>query len=288
MIRVAPIASKAARFAVEHWHYSATMPVGRSTYFGVWEDDRYIGVVIFGRGASPHLGKQFGLNSMQLVELTRVALTTHVAPVSQIVTEAVRQLRARNAGLRVVVSFADPHHDHHGGIYQAMNWLYLGETAPTNMWRQPSGALIHQRSAFDGGSEPEKLIHDRHASRGGRKPEKLLHQRMVSRTGVLRQFGKRTKSVRLGDCEKIVMPGKHRYVLPLDRAMRRQLAPGALPYPQAHDTSDTRDAGRADESSMGAATLSGAVGRVRSPESAHNPMEVEPVMGSPPPTRPPR
>ena len=76
---VAPVDAKAARYAVEHWHYSQRMPVGRSTYIGVWEDKRFVGVVIFGRGASPHLGTAYQLTPMECVELTRVALRDHDA-----------------------------------------------------------------------------------------------------------------------------------------------------------------------------------------------------------------
>lgn len=198
-LRVAPVDSRAARYAVETWHYSATMPVGKSTYFGVWEADRYIGVVIFGRGAAPDLGTAYGLTSMQVCELTRVALRDHVEPVSRIVTAAVALLKRTAPGLRAIVSFADPYHGHHGGIYQAMNWLYLGTTTPSNMWRAPNG--------------------------------EMLHQRMVSATGTLRQFGKLTRSVKISECERVDVPGKHRYLLPLDRAMRRQLLPLVQPYP---------------------------------------------------------
>lgn len=208
---VAPVGSKAARYAVETWHYSRTMPVGRSVYFGVWEDEQYIGAVIFGRGASPALGKAYGLNVMQVCELTRVALREHVAPVSQIVAVALDVLRRQSPGLRLVVSFADPVQGHHGGIYQAGNWLYLGTSAPSHLWRV-------------------------------RATGELLHQRMVSATGALRQFGRVTRSRRIDECDRIEVPGKHRYVMPLDRAMRRQLAKRALPYPQ-----DTRGQGLSGE-----------------------------------------
>ena len=46
---------KAARWACEHWHYSRSVPRGKSVYVGVWEDGRFIGVVIFSRGANRHI-----------------------------------------------------------------------------------------------------------------------------------------------------------------------------------------------------------------------------------------
>jgi hypothetical protein len=240
---VAPITADAARYAVENWHYSATMPVGRSIYFGVREGDEldpagvpgtHRGVVIFGRGASPYLGRQFGVNVMQVCELTRVALHSHVAPVSQIVSEAVRQLRSLSPGLRVIVSFADPYHDHHGGIYQAMNWLYLGETAATPMWVAPDGGRHHLRTVASEGMDT--------ARRGGKllKARRLVHNRMVSRSGTVKQFGKTTQTFKIDDCEQITVPGKHRYALPLDRAMRKRLLPLVEPYPKRVESSTSR------------------------------------------------
>lgn len=224
-LTVAPVVAKAARYAVENWHYSETMPAPPSACFGVWEDSEYIGVVIFGRGAASHLGTSYKLTAMQVCELTRVALRSHKAPVSQIVSLAVEQLKRTSPGLRLIVSFADPYVGHHGGIYQAMNWLYSGTSLPSTMWRNAAG--------------------------------ELLHGRVVSSTGVNRQFGTLKRVTRQDECEKVIVPGKHRYLLPLDRAMRRQLASLVQPYPHP-----------AGEVSMGDTEPTGLGGQVRSLEPA--------------------
>lgn len=117
-MKVAPCSYKAAKYAVEHWHYSQSLPVPPRTMFGVWEHGKFIGTVIFSRGASPELGRQYGLKQVEVCELTRVALNDHDAPVTQIVAAAIRALREHSPGLRLIVSFADPHYGHHGGIYQ--------------------------------------------------------------------------------------------------------------------------------------------------------------------------
>lgn len=204
---VAPCNHKAAQFAVDHWHYSRTMPAGARVRYGVWEDDRFIGAVIFARGANKHLGDQFGLDTVELAELARVALRDHRAPVSQIVMRATDLLRQANPGLRLLVSFADPVHGHHGGIYQAMSWTYTG-TSNNN---------------------------DRaYLTRDGR----VLHKRVVSVSGYRTQFGRLTRVPKPGpDLKMIRIPGKHRYVLPLDRAMRRQVSKLAKPYPPAAEAS---------------------------------------------------
>lgn len=146
---VAACDRKAAEYAVSHWHYSKVMPTGKLVPFGVWEDSKFIGAVLFSRGASPHLGNALDLDQTEVCELTRVALREHVSTVSAIVARALRQLTATNPGLRLVVSFADPMHGHHGGIYQAMNWVYTGQSNPVTeyfiggRWRHTRGAYWH-------------------------------------------------------------------------------------------------------------------------------------------------
>lgn len=200
-LQVAPTSTKAAQYAVTKWHYSESLPVPPRTLFGVWEHGKFIGVVIFSRGASRDLGTPYGLTQTECCELTRVALSEHDAPVTQIVAEAFKQLRKHSPGLRLVVSFADPHHGHHGGIYQAGNWLYLGESSPSVEYIDRNGVRWHPRQ--------------------------------VSETGFRKQFGANRRSPKPSEMKKVKTPGKHRYVMPLDKNMRRRLKSKAQPYPQA-------------------------------------------------------
>lgn len=118
----------AAKFACETWHYSRSLPVGKLVTVGAWEHGRYIGAVIFGRGANHHIGDPYGLAQTECVELVRVALTAHVSPVSRIMSLAIKFLHRQSPGIRLLVSYADPGQGHHGGIYQATNWLYVGRS----------------------------------------------------------------------------------------------------------------------------------------------------------------
>lgn len=108
----------AAKYAVETWHYSKRMPMPPLVRVGVWEGGKFIGCVLFGRGANASLGSPYGLNQTQCAELVRVAMTTHVVPVTRVVALAIKFLAKHSPGLRLVVSFADPSRGHHGGIYQ--------------------------------------------------------------------------------------------------------------------------------------------------------------------------
>ena len=67
----------AAKYACLNWHYSKCLPVGKLVKVGAWEYGKFIGVVIFGRGANHNIGKSFGLKQDECVELIRIALTNH-------------------------------------------------------------------------------------------------------------------------------------------------------------------------------------------------------------------
>ncbi len=204
MLNVAPATFAAARYAVHRWHYSESMPIGSLIKHGVWEEETFIGVVIYGRGANARLGDPYGLDQTENCELVRVALDMHEAPVTAIISRSLRLLRAANPGLRLVVSFADPEQDHHGGIYQAGNWIYAGQTG-----------------------EFEELFFD------GR----WNHRRLRTISGFSKRSGRTEPLASLPRRVQDQLPtrmrqGKYRYLMPLDRAMRRQVVPLALPYPR--------------------------------------------------------
>lgn len=199
---------EAAKYACEHWHYSKSVPVPPLVKIGAWEDGKFIGVVIFSRGASSNLLKPYGLQQDEGCELTRIALTKHNSPVSRIVRLAALFLKKSSPCLRLIVSFADPHHGHHGGVYQAGNWVYVGDTSPS-----------------------QEYWHN----------GKRLHSRQVSEKGWNVQQGNIRKTAKPSECEIVKTPGKHRYLMPLDAAMRSRILPLSKPYPKRvqGDTKDT-------------------------------------------------
>jgi len=118
----------AAKYACENWHYSKCIPKSKLVKIGVWENNKFIGVVIFGVGATSSLVKKYGLKMEEGCELVRVALTKHTAQVTKIISIAIKFLKKSNPGLRLIVSFADPENGHHGGIYQGGNWIFSGKS----------------------------------------------------------------------------------------------------------------------------------------------------------------
>jgi len=190
---------KAAKLACTRWHYSRSVPTPPLVKIGVWEDERFNGCVLFGRGTTGNLGQRFGLGQTEACELVRIALRQHQAPVTRIVSIALRLLKQASPGLRCVISFADPNQGHEGRIYQAGNWVYTGAT---------------------GGSVE-------YVDTVGRR----WHSRQVSNRGWNIQYGERRLVTRTDACRRVRLLGKHRYVMPLDRAMCEQLKAHAQPYP---------------------------------------------------------
>lgn len=120
----------AAKYAVEHWHYSKNLPPAKLVCVGVWENEAYIGAVVFSRGSNFRIGQPYGLQQTEICELIRVALRNHLSSVSRILSIAIKMLKSQSGGLKMVISYADESQGHHGGIYQASNWVYVGRSQP--------------------------------------------------------------------------------------------------------------------------------------------------------------
>ena len=197
----------AASYACKKWHYSKSLPPPPHIRFGVWEQCRFIGAVMFARGANNNLLKPYGLSQTDGCELVRVALGDHKSHVSKIIAICIRKLKAKAPGLQLIVSMADPFNDHHGGIYQAGNWLYAGTTNPTVEYLAPDG--------------------------------KIWHGRMVSKTGIKKVFGKKRRVWKHSECSEVLKPGKHKYLMPLSREMREKIQHLSKPYPKRVQSIDS-------------------------------------------------
>ena len=191
----------AALYACKHWHYSKVIPASKLVKIGTWEDDRFIGAVIFSRGASPNICKPYGMSNTEVIELTRVALRGHKTPVTQILAKAITLLKQTSPGLKLIVSYADISQGHIGVIYQASNWIYEGKTVPAGYYIV-KGVRKHGRSvsAFYKTSSIEWL------------------------------------KTNIDPNAHIVYDlGKHKYLMPLDKKTRKQIMLLSKPYPKDID-----------------------------------------------------
>ena len=183
---------EAAKYACKNWHYSGCTPKFKQVWIGVWEQGIFKGVLSFGRSSTPYLGDAYNLKTTECCELTRIALREHEAPVSKILAIAIKMLKKQSDGMKLIVSLADSMQGHHGGIYQATNWIYVGKSSSCvqyyfrNKWRNDSSLMRHLKKNPDA--------------------KKTLPQRKI--------------------------PGKHKYLMPLDNEMRAIIQPLAKPYPK--------------------------------------------------------
>jgi hypothetical protein len=143
--------------------------------------------------------KPYNLTQDQGCELTRIALTNHITPVSRILKLALLFLKQNSPNLQLIVSFADPQYGHHGGIYQATNWIYSGDTASSSEYW------------FNG---------------------KRLHSRQVSEKGWNIQQGQKRRTVKPSECKIVKTAGKHRYLMPLNEEIKKKMLLLSKSYPK--------------------------------------------------------
>lgn len=117
-----------ARF-IEQYHYSHNVNGITSNYsFGVYEDDTLIGAAMIGLPAMPAQRTKYAITSPDKVtELRRLVLIddTPRNTESWFIGNIIRWLKA-NTEIDVVISYADPNHNHVGTIYKASNFTYMG------------------------------------------------------------------------------------------------------------------------------------------------------------------
>lgn len=144
-LNLKPCGYHRAKYACLNWHYSKAFPAGRTFKVGVFENNVFIGAVIFGKGPNKNFCKPYRVKQSEICELARVALRDHITPVSRIVSIALKELKKHCPGIRIVISYADKDQNHHGGIYQAGNWIYEGVFADTSSLII-NGRKVHRRT----------------------------------------------------------------------------------------------------------------------------------------------
>ena len=205
-LRVATLPEAKVWFA--QYHYTGTAAGHR---FYAWiGDDGVEGLVAFGRGGNRFgVADKFGLNAWAGgLEITRVACRPD-APrntASKMVAAALRELAAD--GEQWVFTYADTAHGHHGGIYQALNAVYVGTDAKQWVNFELDGLRVAKRAV---------------SGRFG-------HTRWPEVAYIAAAAGHALR--------KVQWAPKHTYIIPcaVDRKTRRDvvrvLANRALPYPK--------------------------------------------------------
>lgn len=206
-IETRPVSLHTAERWFGAYHYSGTPGSTNGTFYGVFAGDM-IALVAIALPTNPHgVAGRLGLDpDTGNHEISRVAV--HPAAPRNTASRciaAVLQAHRERTGLEWVFSYADTAQGHHGGIYQALNAVYVGPGIDgARAWYRLDGEPVHSRTMV---------------SRYGTMSVPLLKER----------FGERLEVT-----ERSV---KHTYVLLIGsrasrRQLRRQLAAVARPYPK--------------------------------------------------------
>ncbi|MGY5342471.1 Mom family adenine methylcarbamoylation protein [Paenibacillus glucanolyticus] len=140
------------------------------------------------------------LTQRECCELTRVALTKHHSFVSEILAKAIRFLKEQSPNVELIVSYADVKQNHHGGIYQATNWIYKGKTDGEHYF------IIRGKKTHP------KSIHSKYGT-GSQRIEWIRNNLDAN-------------------AELYRTEGKHKYLMPLNKKMRCMIMPLHKPYPK--------------------------------------------------------
>lgn len=211
-MRLTPATHKAISYACRHFHYSKVAPSATTAGYNVYNcKGEWCGVVLFGGGATINIGKPYGLVQGQVLELTRVALNGKQEHTSQAVAMSLKQLHHDKPMCRLVVSYADCDQSHLGTIYQATNWVYTGLADKGDTYFIIKGKKTHRKS---------------------------VHSKMVVVDGAKVHCPQTLNAVQKHIDPKATIfktSGKRKYLMPMDKAMRKQIAPLAQPYPKNDD-----------------------------------------------------
>jgi len=210
-LRVDWATHEASKYACNNWHYSESIPKSKLVKCGVWEDEKFIGVVIFSYGANALLMSPYNLTMDKGCELTRIALTKHKSSVSQIMSLAIKKLKIFCPKLELIVSYADLDQNHLGIIYQATNWIYEGTTMENKHSAYIiKGKKIHNKTVGDFVNKRGKICNKENI--------KLLYK--------------------TNDVKKFYSKGKHKYLMPLTKYRRKQIKHLSKVYPKANKLGD--------------------------------------------------
>jgi hypothetical protein len=179
-------------------HYEWLRTIGRSTIFvGLLSPLREIeGVACFGWGPGGNIRRMIGVPALCLER----GACVHYAPqnaASYLISMACK-LVYRIHGVARFFAYADPMAGEYGAVYQAANWLYLGQ-------------------GLDGGKGREKRWFVLAPGRDGDKPENWQTTRILRR---------QNPRLHLRNCEaagwrKVKRGGKHVYAINVGRDRRR-------------------------------------------------------------------
>lgn len=133
--------------AIIRHHYTHSVPSGKSIYVR-YED----AIVCWAIPANKNISRFLLGNDANVWELSRLwAPDGHrLNLLTQAIKYAVSVIQ-RLEHPEAVVSYADPNVGHHGGVYRAASWCFLGRCEESRAYRGPDGAIVARRAFHSSG-----------------------------------------------------------------------------------------------------------------------------------------
>lgn len=205
-MRISKATYDAAKYACVYFHYAKAVPVCQFAYNVFNDEDEWCGVIIYGSGATPHIASPYDKLPGQVLELERVALNGKQGhgTTSKAVAMTLKALAKEAPWVDLIVSYADLDQEHVGILYQATNWIYQGLTN------------ANQRGAFiiHGKKYHPKSVH----SKGWKQSVLWLRENVDP------------------DAHEFITKGKHKYLYPMTKQMRKRVQILSVPYPKREGT----------------------------------------------------
>jgi hypothetical protein len=134
-------------------HYLGDVPKTSSFIYSCIEDERVVAAAAYGPCQAAKLPPGY-------LELKRLVSGDMKASLSSFLSGTLRLLRSE--GVPAVLTWADPSAGHHGGIYQATNWIYAEPRSYcwNYSFRRPDGSTFDHRAAYAkyGTSSKKKVL----------------------------------------------------------------------------------------------------------------------------------
>jgi len=199
----------AVSFSCKRYHYAKAVPIAQVSYSVFNDLDEFCGVVVYGPGATPNLSSPYNKWHGQVLELVRMALNGKQHTTSMVLGASLKALKKDAPLVDLVVSYADSDQSHLGVIYQATNWIYTG--------------------LFNAGTRGAFMING-----------KKTHNKTVHSKGVIQSLSEVRKHLDPNATE-FFTKGKHKYLMPLNKKMRKKILPLSQPYPKKKSNIDKND-----------------------------------------------
>ena len=137
---------KAIKYACINFHYAKIQPAHCIGYSVFNDKKEWCGCILFGGGAGAYMGRPFGLNFGQYLELNRMALNGKQESTSKAMSIALKLIKQNNPTVKLLISYADKGQEHKGIIYQATNWYFVEDIKSSGEEVFYKGKWSHNRT----------------------------------------------------------------------------------------------------------------------------------------------